>query len=285
MIAPQVWINGVSQPADGPHISVRDRGVTLADGLFETMRTRQGQVFRLGHHLARLRAGLTALDFPVPDSLERHVLDAVRAAGTGEASVRLTVTRGVGPAGLAPPVDTRPTVIVVVVPMPAFPDTLYRDGLAAHVASGRRNQHSMTAGLKTLAYTDSVAALLEARRTGADEAILLDTDGHCSEASASNLFAVIDGALVTPPLSCGALPGITRAVVLELASRLGVPGVERVLELDELCLAAEAFLTSSIRGIAPLVRVGNRVVGPGLPGDVTRTLIDRHAALIREECR
>jgi branched-chain amino acid aminotransferase len=176
-------------------------------------------------------------------------------------------------------------VIVAVVPMPAFPDALYRDGLSAHVASGRRNQHSMTAGLKTVAYTDSVAALLEARRAGADEAILLDTDGHCSEASASNLFALIDGALVTPPVSCGALPGVTRAVVFELAGRRGVSSTERVLELEELCLAGEAFLTSSIRGIAPLVRVGSRVVGAGVPGDVTRALIDDHAALIREECR
>jgi len=285
MIAPQVWINGVSQPADGPHLSVRDRGVTLADGLFETMRTRNGRVFRLAHHLARLTAGLAALDFPLPPGLERQVLDAVGAAGTGDASIRLTVTRGVGPAGLAPPVDTRPTVIVAVVPMPAFPDALYGDGLTAHVASGRRNQHSMTAGLKTVAYTDSVAALLEARRAGADEAILLDTDGHCSEASASNLFALIDGALVTPPLSCGALPGVTRAVVFELADRLGISSTERVLELEQLCQAGEAFLTSSIRGIAPLVRVGSRAVGPGVPGDVTRTLIDRHAALIRDECR
>ena len=285
MIAHQVWINGVSHPPESPHISVRDRGVTLADGLFETMRADHGRVFRLAQHLARLTAGLLALDFPVPSDLEPQVLDAVRAAGTGEASVRLTVTRGIGPAGLAPPADPRPTVIVVVIPMPRLPEALYREGLHAHVASGRRNQHSMTVGLKTVAFTDSVAALLEARRAGADEAILLDVDGHCSEASASNLFAMVDGTLVTPPLSCGALPGITRAVVRELAGPLGVTVAERILELDELYGAGEAFLTSSIRGIAPLVRVAGRVIGAGVPGDVTRRLIEQHAALVRDECR
>ncbi len=285
MIAPQVWINGLSHPPDRPHVSVRDRGLTLADGLFETMRADHGRVFRLPQHLTRLTAGLIALDFPVAPDLERQLLDAVRAAGTGEASVRLTVTRGIGPAGLAPPADPAPTVIVVVIPMPRFPDALYRDGLNGHVASGRRNQHSMTAGLKTVAFTESVAALLEARRAGADEAILLDVDGHCSEASASNLFAMVDGTLVTPPLSCGALPGITRAVVRELAGPLGAPVAERVLDLDELYRADEAFLTSSIRGIAPLVRVSGRAIGAGAPGDITRRLIDRYAALVRDECR
>ena len=118
----------------------------------------------------------------------------------------------------------RPTVIVAVNPLPVFPAAIYDAGLTAHVASGRRNERAMTAGLKTLAYTDAVAALLEARRAGADEALFLDTEGHCSEATSSNLF-VVDRrrTLVTPPVSCGALPGITRAAVLELARALGMP--------------------------------------------------------------
>jgi branched-chain amino acid aminotransferase len=173
---------------------------------------------------------------------------------------------------------------VGVIPMPAFPEALYQDGLSAHVASGRRNQLSMTAGLKTLAFTDSVAALLEARRAGADEAILLDTDGHCSEGSASNLFAWIDGQLVTPPLSCGALPGITRAVVFEVARELGIAASEGVFGLEDLLQAREAFLTSSIRGIAPLVRVDGRAIEAGTPGEITRRLRDAYAQLFTREC-
>ena len=142
----------------------------------------------------------------------------------------------------------------------------------------------MTAGLKTLAYTDAVAALLEARRAGADEALFLDTEAHCSEATSSNLFAWTGTTLVTPPVSCGALPGITRAAVLELASALGVPGTERVFGLDELLGAKEAFLTSSLRGLAPLVQVGAHPIGHGTPGAVTRQLADAYTALIAREC-
>jgi branched-chain amino acid aminotransferase len=284
VITPQVRVNGVPHTAGSAQISVSDRGVTLADGLFETMRARNGAVFRLGQHLARLQAGLVALDFPVPEELERAIREAVGAAGAGEASIRLTVTRGIGPAGLAPPSDVRPTVIIAVVPMPEFPAALHRDGLRAHVASGRRNQHSMTVGLKTVAFTDSVAALLEARRLGADEAVMLDTDGHCSEATASNLFVLVDGTLATPPVSCGALPGITRAVMFELAATLGLRAQERVIELEELAGASEVFLTSSVRGIAPLVRLGDRAIGSGRPGEITRKLIDAYAALVLREC-
>ena len=156
------------------------------------------------------------------------------------------MTRGIGPAGVPPPDNPRPTVIVAVNPLPVFPAAIYDAGLTAHVASGRRNERAMTAGLKTLAYADAVAAWLEARRAGADEALFLDIEGHCSEATSSNLFVWTDsGTLLTPPVSCGALPGVTRGAVLELARARGMPGGERAFGLDELLAAKEAFLTSS----------------------------------------
>ena len=121
----------------------------------------------------------------------------MRASGGRDASIRLTVTRGIGPAGVPPPDDPHPTVIVAVNPLPVFPAAIYDVGLTAHVASGRRNERAMTAGLKTLAYADAVAAWLEARRAGADEALFLDIEDHCSEATSSNLFVWTDsGTLV-----------------------------------------------------------------------------------------
>jgi branched-chain amino acid aminotransferase len=285
VITPTVWVNGAQQPANGVHVAARDRGLTLADGLFETMFVRNGTVFRLAQHLERLEAGLAALEIPVPATLRQSVIDAVKAAGAGEATARVVVTRGPGSAGLAPPPDVRPTEIVAVVPLPVFPPATYTAGLTAHVASGRRNERAMTAGLKTMAYADSVAALLEARRHGADEALFLDTRERCSEATASNLFAWIGGELITPSLSCGALPGITRAAVLELAAVLGIPAAEREIGLDGLRGAREAFLTSSLRGIAPLVRVNGDAIGTGKPGDVTRQLLDAYAALVERETK
>jgi branched-chain amino acid aminotransferase len=265
-------------------VSAADRGLTLADGVFETMRAHHGIVFRLDRHLARLAHALVTLEIPEPHDLRTHVLDAV--GDTGDAAVRLVVTRGVGVAGVAfqPFGDARPTVILSVSSAPVFSSSAYDIGLAAHIASGRRNEHAMTTGLKTLAYTDSVVALLEARRAGADEAIFLDTEAHCSEATASNLFVWTDGTLVTPPLSCGALPGITRAATLEVARELGVQTAERAFALDELAGAEEAFLTSSLRGLAPLVRVGARALGRGAPGALTRELTAAYTALVAREC-
>jgi branched-chain amino acid aminotransferase len=283
-LLPAVWVNGQPHAPDSLHLSAFDRGFTLADGLFETMRASGGVVFRLGPHLARLERGLEVLGFPAIATLSDWVLAAVRAASGSDLSVRVTVTRGAGPAGVAPPPDPRPTVVVAVNAMPLFPASVYRDGLVAQVAAGRRNQHAITAGLKTIGYTDAVAALVAAQRAGADEALFLDTDGHCSEATASNLFAVKDGGLVTPPASCGALPGVTRAAILEIAAGLGVQAVERPFGLDDLRAADEAFLTSSLRGIAPLVRVGTAPIGKGTPGPMTSRLVSAYAALVRTEC-
>jgi aminodeoxychorismate lyase len=279
-----VWVNGERRDSGSPHISARDRGLTLADGLFETMRMRRRQVFRIDRHLARLRDGLFTLGIPVPAELRSWVRRAAAAAPEEDCAIRLTVTRGVGAAGLSPPPDPVPTVIVTVGPMPARPPSLDESGLHAHVASGRRNERAMTAGLKTLAYTDAVLALLEARRTGAAEAMFLDTEGHLSEATASNLFVWTGEALLTPPVSCGALPGVTRAAVLEIASGLGLPVSDRPFALERLQGATEAFLTSSLRGIAPLVRIDGRPIGSGSPGDVTRHISTAYTALVDREC-
>jgi branched-chain amino acid aminotransferase len=279
-----VWVDGKRLPSEGPHISARDRGFTLADGVFETMKARNGKVFHLDRHLMRIDGALRTLGIPQPPELRDWVGAAIRAAHEPEASIRLTVSRGIAPGGVAVPSDPVPTVVVTVAPPPPFGAAVYDAGLNAHVASGRRNEHSITAGLKTLAYTDSVAALIEARKAGADEALFLDTAGHCSEASASNLFAVIGGRLATPPTSCAALPGITRAAIIDLAAELRVPVDEREFGLDELNGADEAFLTSSLRGIAPLVRLDGRAIGSGTPGGLTRSVMAAYAELVKREC-
>ena len=248
------------------------------------MKARNGKVFRLDQHLMRLEGALRALSIPVPPELREWVDAAIDAAHVPEASVRLTVTRGVAAGGVAAPADPSPTVVVAVSPPPAFGKSIYETGLTAQVASGRRNEFSTTAGLKTLAYTDSVAALIDARKAGADEALFLDTAGHCSEASASNLFAVINGRLTTPPTSCAALPGITRAAVMEIAGGLGAPVDERPFDLRELEASTGAGLTSSLRGIAPLVSVNGAPLGSGKPGPITRQVMTAYAALVTREC-
>ncbi|MEP7066508.1 MAG: aminotransferase class IV [Gemmatimonadota bacterium] len=279
-----LWVNGVQHADDTPLLSPLDRGFTLADGLFETMRARGGTVFRLDAHLDRLHAGARLLAIPLAPGLRDHVAAATRAAftyGYDHASVRLTVTRGPAPPGLAPPPHSAPTVALVISPLspPSEPRSI-----VAAMAQSRRNEHALTSGLKTLSYTEAVLALAQAKAAGADEAIFLDTAGHVSEATASNFFALIDGVLVTPPRSCGVLPGITRAAVLEIAPVLEIPVAEREIAEQELARATELFLTSSIREIAPLVRIATTAIGSGRPGPVTQKLIASYGALVRQEC-
>lgn len=285
---PMVWVDGERQDSDGAHVSARDRGFSLGDAVFETMRHRGGQLFRYGAHRTRLFRALATLDIPEPAQLDQWVESAARVAGVAfgaaHASLRVTVTRGVGPTGLAIPSGVRPRVIVVAAAMPHFAPAIYEHGLAAHVARGRRNERAMTAGLKVTDYAGAVLALLEAQRAGADEALFLDTLGRCSEATASNLFASIGGHLLTPPTSCGALPGITRAIVMELAPRLGLRVVEEPFDLGTLLEAKEAFLTSSLRGVVPLVKVSGQCLGAGVPGERTRRVMQAYAALVEREC-
>lgn len=279
-----LWLNGVQRLDDEPLLSPLDRGFTLADGLFETMRARGGTVFRLDAHLDRLHAGARVLGIPIPPGMRDHVAAAARTAftnGYDHASVRLTVSRGPAPPGLAPPPHPAPTIALTISPLnpPSAPRPV-----VAMMAHARRNEHALTSGLKTLAYTESVLALSQARAAGADDAIFLDTAGHVSEATASNLFAVIDDVITTPPLSCGVLPGITRAAVLEIARTLDIGVAQREIAEPELAMATEIFLTSSIREVAPLVRIGTTVVGAGKPGPVTQQLIECYAARVRSEC-
>ncbi|MBA2682920.1 MAG: aminotransferase class IV [Gemmatimonadaceae bacterium] len=278
------WLNGVERSVDDPQLSPLDRGFTLADGLFETMRATNGVIFRLDAHLDRLCIGARILGIPIPPTLRDHVAASARAAfaaGYVHASVRLTVTRGPAPPGLAPPPHSAPTIALAISPL--SPPQSPRPIVAA-MASARRNEYALTSGIKTLSYTESVLALAQAKLAGADDAIFLDTSGHIADATASNLFAFIGDTLVTPALSCGVLPGITRAVVLDLAQTLGVNTSEREIPEAEIALATEIFLTSSIREIAPVVRISTTAIGSGRCGPLTQKLIDAYAALVREEC-
>jgi branched-chain amino acid aminotransferase len=285
-----VWVNGHRMSADILHLSALDRGFTLADGVFETMRVYGGCVFRLDAHIRRLSDATSALGIPLPtdvgDLITRAVLDG-NASGLLEATARVTVSRGVGSAGLAPPSSPEPTIVVTVGPPPAFAPEVYANGIRVHIASGRRNEHAMTAGLKTIAFTESVVALAEARAAGADDAVFLDTAGHVSEGTSSNVFIAVGestNVLVTPPLSCGALPGITRAAVIEIASELGVVVDVRPIAYDEFLTSREIFLTSSLRAIAPTVSVDGYSVGDGKPGPITQRAMEAYAALVSREC-
>lgn len=241
----KLWLGTGLVPQDGAAISPLDRGFTLGDGLFETLRVASGRVLRVEAHLARLGAGARVLGLPLPTLDLAAAIEATAAANAlADGALRLTLTRGVGPRGVLPPADPVPTLVITAAPLPppAPPARL------VIVDGTRRNERSPLAQVKSLNYLDNILARQEAAARGADDGVLLNTRDAVAETSIANLFAVIDGALVTPPRAAGVLPGIMRAEVLAHGA------VERLLTTADLMRADEIFLTSAlgIRSVAAL---------------------------------
>lgn len=275
-----MWVGGRRSAT----VSALDRGLTLGDGLFETLLVRHGRAFLLERHLDRLRRSAARLGLPVPSGLERKVeraLDRACREGISSGVLRITLTRGAGPPGLALGARCEPTLIVAVNRL----DPRRRHApIHACWASGRRDERGRTAGLKTLSYAEAVMALEEARASGYDEALFLDGRGRVSEATSSNVFAVTEGGtLVTPSSACGALLGITRGMVLRIGEAMGLRTREGRLFPRDLLAAREAFLTSSVRGVVPLVAVEGRPIGDGRPGPLTRRIRAAYGGLLRRE--
>jgi branched-chain amino acid aminotransferase len=289
-----VWVDGALLPADAPHLSAFDRGFQLGDGIFETLRARGGRVTELAPHVARLRRSANGLGIELPEGIDRMLLPAITELLTaeglggpdGDASIRITVSRGAWPSrGMLPPVGERLAATVVIQAWPVMPPPPGHLELGLHLvaSSVRRDPRSPLAALKTTSRADYVYARLEARRAGADDALFLTLDGHLSEATTANLFLVrqaADGAreLATPSLDCAILPGTTRSWLLGWASGLGLRPVETQLQPAELAGADEAFVGSSVAGILPVTRFEGRPIGDGRPGAWTlRARADREA--------
>lgn len=281
--AEMLWVDGDLVPATEARVDPRDRGYALGDGLFETMRVREGCLPWLERHLLRLRAGAEVIGLcglPGDDVLARAIHETLEANGLAEAVVRLTVSRGVqARRGLLPEPGTRPTLVVSAQPFAGYPRSLYARGMRAITSRIPRNERSPLASVKALSYLENVLARREAEARGADEALLLNTAGRLAGASAANLFLALGGALLTPELESGILPGTGRELVLaELAPRMGLTVAERAIRPEELAAAEEAFLTSALLGIMPLTEVDGSPVGTGGPGPTSsglRTELER----------
>jgi len=271
-----VAIDGRIMDAADARISVLDRGFLYGDSVYEVMRTYDGRPFGLADHLARLwrSASLLGIAPPLePAALTEELSAALRASGHRESYVRVIVTRGSGPIGLDPALAEHPCRVIIVTELKALPAELYREGAAiCLVPAGRSAAGAVPAGAKSGNYLANIMALGAARRQGAHEAILLDQRGLITEGASSNIFAVLGGALHTPPLSAGILEGITRGKVMRLAREAGLALEERELGPADLAAASELFLTSTLREVLPVTRVDGQSVGDGRPGPVTLRL-------------
>jgi branched-chain amino acid aminotransferase len=252
-----ISLNGIILPDAEARIDPADRGFTLGEGLFETIAVHGGVPLRLEAHLARLADGAEQLGLPLPggrDGVAQAIHDLLAATPLlPEAVLRLTLTGGPAPRGLLPPSTPSPTLLITTAPLPPPPSP----ARALIARSTCRNEYSPLSRLKTTNYLDSILARREAAAAGFDEALLLNTQGRLAEASMANLFVVIGGVAITPPISEGALPGIRRAAVI---AALGA--MERPLTIDDLAKAEEVFLTSSL-SVRPIMEVGEWRWGEG----------------------
>jgi branched-chain amino acid aminotransferase len=270
------WLDGAIVPAREARIPVRDHGLLYGDGVFEGIRVRGGRIFRLDDHLARLATGAKALALalPLPQAEVREVVRAtVRAHGKGDAYVRLLATRGEGPLGVDPTPCGPSRLLCLVDAIALYGEEKRRRGLDLVTASLRRpGPDVLDPRVKSLNYLNNVLAKLEARSRGADEALLLNGAGLVAEAAVANVFAVRGGELLTPPGVDGALEGITRATVLELARELGIPAREQSLARFDLLAAEECFLSGSGAGLVGIRSLDGRPIGAGAPGPVLARL-------------
>jgi len=265
----KIWLDGRVVDAGEARIPVTDHGLLYGDGVFEGIRAFGRRVFRLDDHLARLRVSAAAIGMTPPldeAGLREVVLATLRALGRDDAYVRLVLTRGEGALGVDPTSCPTPRVFCIAAEAAIFPVAKLTAGLDLVTVSWRRPApDAIDPRVKSLNYLNNALAKLEARRRGADEALLLNAAGTIAEASVANVFALRGRTLATPPPSDGCLEGITRRTVLELAPALGLVAVERSLSRSDLLGADEVFLTGTGAGIVPVRSFDGEAIGARAP--------------------
>ena len=274
----QVWVGDELVPAGQAAISVFDHGLLYGDGVFEGLRIYNGKIFKEQAHIRRFFESAKALRLELPKTAQQ-ISDAMcetkSANGiTGEGYIRLLATRGVGSLGISVLHTACPTLVIIVDKISLYPPEVYERGLRCIISGITRNHPNSTSPrVKSLNYLNNVMAKLEARDAGADEAIMLNVDGHVAECTGDNIFLVRGGELFTPPSSAGILEGITRGVVMELARKRGIKVCEKTLVRHDLYVADECFGTGTAAEVVPITEINKRIVGDGKPGTITTQLM------------
>lgn len=273
----KVYINGKFYEKDDAKVSVFDHGFLYGDGIFEGIRLYSGNVFKLPKHIDRLFRSAKAICLDLPWS-KQEIIDAVcescRVNGLTDGYIRLVVSRGKGALGLSPKSCSDPQLIIIADQIQLYPQELYDNGLKAITVPTRRNsQAALPPMIKSLNYLNNILAKIEAQNVGYQECLLLNNEGYVAECSGDNVFMAFEGKLITPPVSCGSLGGITRQTVVELAKKLGLELIEKPITRFDLWTCDECFLTGTAAKLIPLVELDGRKIGDGKVGEMTKKLI------------
>ena len=281
----KIYVDGKYCDEKNAKISVFDHGLLYGDGIFEGIRAYNGRVFQLKEHIDRLFYSAKAILLDIPMShgeVMKAVVETCRQNGIRDGYIRLLVTRGIGTLGLNPNRCKDPSVIIIADKIQLYAPELYEKGMEIITVPTTRNLHSaLNPAIKSLNYLNNILAKIEANVAGCEEAVMLNAEGFVSECTGDNIFIVKAGRLFTPPLSAGALHGITRGVVMDLAREEGVTVAEPNLTRYDLFNADECFLTGTGAELIPIVKIDGRVIGTGRPGPLTGKLVDKYRALTK----
>ena len=280
----KIYIDGKFYDEKNAKISVFDHGLLYGDGIFEGIRAYNGRVFKLAEHIERLYCSAKAILLTIPmtpAAVSAAVVESCRVNKIRNGYIRLVVTRGVGGLGLNPNKCKRPSVIVIADKIQLYPPAFYARGLDIITVPTTRNLHSaLNPAIKSLNYLNNILAKIEANNGGCEEAVMLNSEGFVAECTGDNIFIVKGKQLLTPPLSAGALYGITRGTVMDLGRAMGLQVSEPNLTRYDVFCADECFLTGTGAELIPVTKVDGRVIGAGKPGPVTVKLIEKYRALV-----
>lgn len=272
-----VYIDGKFYEKDEAKISVYDHGVLYGDGVFEGIRIYSGKVFKLKEHLERLYDSAKAVALKISidfDEMTAAVLETVKRSNMQDGYIRLLVTRGIGDLGVSPANCIKSSVIIIVDSIQLYPEELYEKGIKVMTSATRRiSSDYYEPRVKSLNYINNILAKIEAENCGCSEAVMLNAQGHIVECTGDNIFIIKDGIVKTPDPAEGALNGITRQTIIEVADAEGVPCREAILTRFDLYTADECFLTGSGAELIPVTVADGRVIGTGKAGEITKQLL------------
>jgi len=273
----KIYLDGKFVDEAEAKISVFDHGLLYGDGVFEGIRLYEGNVFRLEEHLERLEYSAKAILLKLPLSrreLAEATCETCRQNGLRDAYIRLVVTRGVGDLGLAPWLCPKPSLFIIASKIALYPQEHYDNGLSIVTVPTRRiNPAALPSTVKSLNYLNNILGKIEARQFGALEAIMLNDQGYIAECTADNIFIVHKGEILTPAASQGALKGVTRGTIFDIAVEIGVPIREANLTRYDAWCADECFLTGTGAEVIPVVKLDGREIGTGKPGPITQRVL------------
>lgn len=272
-----IYVNGEFVAKEEARISVYDHGFLYGDGVFEGIRVYEGNVYKLTEHINRLYESAHSIMLSIPHTkteMQDIIVETVRKNKLSSAYIRVVISRGVGDLGLDPRNCERATVIIIVEPLAIYAEELYEKGLkVSSVVHRRSSPDVLNPQVKSLNYLNNVLVKIASTQAGADEALILNHQGYVTEGSADNIFIVKNGVIQTPPIYLGALDGITRQAIIEIANELDLPIEEKPFTLHDVYIADEVFLTGTAAEVIPVISVDERQIGDAKPGPMTNILL------------